>query len=208
MRHVIKDWRLEKHVRKLVFLSILLLLVGQANARPDGIGDVANDGCVCHGGSDDTVNISFVGLPDVYNSSEEYQITLVIESSVEENDVKGGFRILISEGELSGELQEIEEGYTHSSQTNKQRSWNFSWKAPEKDDKLANFVVHANTVNGNGETNGDEWNSRSFSIPGSGYEGEITTPDVGKTEISNAQTIAALIGLSVLIGLAIMVAKD
>ena len=97
-------------MRKLVFLSILLLLVGQANARPDGIGDVANDGCVCHGGSDDTVNISFVGLPDVYNSSEEYQITLVIESSVEENDVKGGFRILISEGELSGELQEIEEG--------------------------------------------------------------------------------------------------
>ncbi len=194
-------------MQRLLVLTLLLVLIGQAQARPEGIGSVGNDGCVCHGGSDDTTTITLNGLPDIYNSSESYNLILTIESPVEQNNPKGGYRVVVSHGAISGETQELDGGYTHTSSTNNQREWNLIWTAPEADDKLATFVIHGNAVNGNGDTSGDEWNSLSMAIPGQNYDGEVEAPDVSSRP-SNVQYTVAAIGTLLVISLAVIAIRD
>ena len=56
-------------MKRVIALAILLSLIGQSQALPSGIGDRANDGCLCHGGSDDTTVVNLSGLPETYKSS-------------------------------------------------------------------------------------------------------------------------------------------
>ena len=196
-------------MKRVIALAILLSLIGQSQALPNGIGDRANDGCLCHGGSDDTTIINLSGLPETYNSSVEYNLTLTIESPVELSDVQGGFRVIISQGELIAQgWQVIDGGYTHTAEINDRRQWEVVWVAPEADDELAIFVVHGNAVNGNGNSNGDEWNSMSISIPGVNYTGEVTTPDVTGKEVNGIQLAVGAIGIMALLSLAFYAIKD
>ena len=196
-------------MKRVIALAILLSLIGQSQALPNGIGDRANDGCLCHGGSDDTTIINLSGLPETYNSSVEYNLTLTIESPVELNDVQGGFRVIISQGELIAQgWQVIDGGYTHTAEINDRRQWEVVWVAPEADDELATFVVHGNAVNGNGNSNGDEWNSMSISIPGVNYTGEVTTPDVTGKEVNGIQLAVGAFGIMALLSLAFYAIKD
>lgn len=199
-------------MRKLFVLLALLAFIGQTQALPDGIGNVANDGCICHGASDDSTIITLEGLPEVYNSSQQYELVITIESPVEENDVKGGFRIIISQGEIdeNSNVHKLDDGYTHNSTSNKQRVWNINWTAPIEDDKLATFVIHGNAVNGNGESSGDEWNSLSLAIPGFNYTGEVVAPDLNTSDnkISGAQMAVGVIGIIAVLSLAYFAIKD
>ena len=148
-----------------------------------------------------------LGLPDVYNATQTYNLTLTIESIVEANDPQGGFRILISHGEITGDVQELEEGYTHSSSNNNQRTWEFNWTAPESDAELVTFIAHGNAVNGNGASSGDEWNSNSYAVPGPNYEGEIVTP-ITDDSISSKQLAVGAIGIIAVLSLTVMAVKD
>ena len=197
-------------MRKLLVLLVLLACIGQTQARIDGIGEDGNDGCICHRASDDTTIISLEGLPEVYNSSQQYELVLTIESPVEENDVKGGFRILISHGNMTGEVEELDDGYTHNSSLNKQRVWNITWIAPLEDDKLATFVIHGNAVNGNENPLGDKWNSISMAIPGPNYTGEVKAPELKNSdyEISGVQMAVGVIGIIAVVSLAYFAIKD
>ena len=197
-------------MRKLLVLLVLLACIGQTQARTDGIGKDGNDGCICHRASDDTTIISLEGLPEVYNSSQQYELVLTIESPVEENDVKGGFRILISQGNMTGEVEELDDGYTHNNSLNKQRVWNITWIAPLEDDKLATFVIHGNAVNGNGNPLGDKWNSISMAIPGPNYTGEVKAPELKNSdyEISGVQMAVGVIGIIAVVTLAYFAIKD
>tara|TARA_B100000405_G_scaffold161733_1_gene112912 strand:+ start:134 stop:724 length:591 start_codon:yes stop_codon:yes gene_type:complete len=196
-------------MKRVIALAILLSLIGNSQALPEGIGDRADDGCLCHGGSDDSTTVSLVGLPEVYNSSMEYNLTLTIESPVELNEVQGGFRILISQGELIGEgWQILDEGYTHTTEINDRRQWDAVWVAPEADDELATFVIHGNAVNGNGAVSDDEWNSITIAIPGPNYTGEVVTPELSTREISDIQITVGVIGIIALCALAFYAIKD
>ena len=196
-------------MKRVIALAILLSLIGHSQALPEGIGDRADDGCLCHGGSDDSTTVSLVGLPEVYNSSMEYNLTLTIESPVELNEVQGGFRILISQGELIGEgWQILDEGYTHTTEINDRRQWGAVWVAPEADDELATFVIHGNAVNGNGAVSDDEWNSITIAIPGPNYTGEVITPELSTREISDIQITVGVIGIIALCALAFYAIKD
>ena len=196
-------------MKREIALAILLTLIGQSQALPSGIDDRANDGCLCHGGSDDTTIINLSGLPETYNSSMEYELILTIESPVESNDVQGGFRVIISQGEMIAEgWQIMDGGYTHTDEINDRRQWEVVWVAPEADDELATFVVHGNAVNGNGNSNGDEWNSMSIAVPGVNYTGEVTTPDVTTKEVTGIQLAVGAIGIVVLLSLAFYAIKD
>ena len=196
-------------MKRVIALAILLSLIGNSQALPEGIGDRADDGCLCHGGSDDSTTVSLVGLPEVYNSSTEYNLTLTIESPVELNEVQGGFRILISQGELIGEgWQILDEGYTHTTEINDRRQWDAVWVAPEADDELATFVIHGNAVNGNGAVSDDEWNSITIAIPGPNYTGEVVTPELSTREISDIQITVGVIGIIALCALAFYAIKD
>lgn len=202
-------------MKRIIALAILLSLIGQSQALPSGIGDRANDGCLCHGGSDDTTVVNLSGLPEVYNSSVEYNLTLTIESPVELNEVQGGFRVIISQGELIAEgWQVMDGGYTHTTEINDRRQWEAVWVAPEVDDELATFVVHGNAVNGNGNANGDEWNSLSIAIPGTNYTGEVTAPEIPfsgsgeKRSFNSIQLAVGAIGVIALLSLAFYAIKD
>ena len=196
-------------MKRVIALVILLSLIGQSQALPSGIGDRANDGCLCHGGSDDTTIVNLSGLPEAYNSSVEYNLTLTIESPVELNEVQGGFRVIISQGELIAEgWQVMDGGYTHTTEINDRRQWEVVWVAPEVDDELATFVVHGNAVNGNENANGDEWNSLSIAIPGVNYTGEVTTPDITGKEVTGIQLTVGAIGVIALLSLAFYAIKD
>ena len=196
-------------MKRVIALAILLSLIGNSQALPEGIGDRADDGCLCHGGSDDSTTVSLVGLPEMYNSSMEYNLTLTIESPVELNEVQGGFRILISQGELIGEgWQILDEGYTHTTEINDRRQWDAVWVAPEADDELATFVIHGNAVNGNGAVSDDEWNSITIAIPGPNYTGEVVTPELSTREISDIQITVGVIGIIALCALAFYAIKD
>ena len=181
-------------MKKVIALAILLSLIGQSQALPDGIGDRGDDGCLCHGGSDETTTVTFDGLPAVYNSSEEYNLTLTIQSPVEQNDVQGGFRVIISQGQLIGEgWQLIDEGYTHSTEINDRREWNVVW---------------IDAVNGDGGASGDEWNSLSIAVPGPNYTGEVTTPELSGKEVTGIQMAVGAIGIIALLSLAFYAIKD
>jgi len=196
-------------MKRVIVLAVLLSLIGQSQALPDGIGDRADDGCLCHGGLDDTTIVNLSGLPEIYNSSMQYNLTLTIQSPVELNDVQGGFRVVISHGELIGEgWQVMDGGYTHTSEINDRRQWEVVWIAPEADDELATFVIHGNAVNGNGNVNGDEWNSQSLAIPGPNYTGEIITPELSGKEVTGIQLAVGAIGILSLIILAFYAIKD
>ena len=71
-----------------------------------------NNGCVCHGAADDSTSVNLEGLPEIYNTSATYQLTLSIDSEVEANNPQGGFRIIVSHGIISGEVVDLDGGYT------------------------------------------------------------------------------------------------
>lgn len=195
-------------MRRVLSLMLILVIVGQSNALPTGIDSRGDDGCLCHGGDDDSTTVTLSGLPEVYNSSIQYNITLTIDSPVETNDVQGGFRILISYGEIVGDgWQHLDNGYTHSEEINDRREWNAVWIPPQSDDELATFVIHANAVNGDGWATNDKWNSQSIAVPGPNYTGEVNTPDISNS-LSNAQMAVGSIAILLLVGLTVIAIRD
>ena len=195
-------------MRQLLALLFILVLVGQSYAFPTGADDRGDNGCLCDGGSDDSTTVTLTGLPGMYNSSQEYNVTLTIESPVEMNEVQGGFRILVSHGEIVGEgWQDIDNGYTHTSEINDRRVWDAVWIAPEETDKLATFVIHGNAVNGNDEASGDEWNSQSIAVPGPNYTGEVEAPELSSAP-NNFKLAIGGIAVALVLGLAILAVKD
>ena len=195
-------------MRQLLALLFILVLAGQSYAFPTGADDRGDNGCLCHGGSDDSTTVTLTGLPEMYNSSQEYNVTLTIESPVEMNEVQGGFRILVSHGEIVGEgWQDIDNGYTHTSEINDRRVWDAVWIAPEETDKLATFVIHGNAVNGNDEASGDEWDSQSIAVPGPNYTGDVAAPELSSSP-NNFKLAIGGIAVALVLGLAILAAKD
>ena len=195
-------------VRQVLALLFILALAGQSYAFPTGADDRGDNGCLCHGGSDDSTTVTLSGLPEMYNASQEYNVTLTIDSPVEMNEVQGGFRVLVSHGELVGEgWQMIHNGYTHTSEINDRRVWDAVWIAPEETDKLATFVIHGNAVNGNDEASGDEWNSQSIAVSGPDYTGEVAAPELSSSP-NNFKFAIGGIAVALVLGLAILAAKD
>ena len=194
-------------MKRLLVVVISLAIFSQVQAIPTGIGDVGDRGCVCHGGVSEETAVNLTGLPEVYNSSQTYNLIFEIESDLESNNPQGGFRILVSHGQISGDVQELEGGYTHSSSNNNQRVWEFNWTAPESSDELVTFIAHGNAVNGNGESTGDEWNSNSYAVPGQNYDGEVVAPTTDDS-LSSRQIAVGIIGILAVLSLAVMAIKD
>ena len=191
-------------MRRIVVVSIFLLMLSNVNGLPTGVGSIGDNGCTCHGGADSSTTVSITGLPSNYTSSSEYNLSLMIDSSIEKNEVQGGFRILISQGEIIGDgWQIIDDGYTHTEDINDRRNWTAKWIAPNLDDELVTVVVYGNAVNGGGSPAGDAWNSASYAVPGMNYSGEVIAPDVDAS-VSAAQIGVGILGLLLLLGVAVI----
>ena len=138
---------------------------------------VSNAGCSCHGTTpSDSVTASIEGLPDSYNYSEEYELTLSFLGgpSNPNNINQGGFNLWASHGTLSvvdgtAQISVNDGSATHTEAGNDQTSWTVKWTAPSAD-RNVDLVLHVTSVNGNAGTDqgaqGDEWNRVVAKISG------------------------------------------
>jgi len=185
-------------------MFVVLLLFPSVSSSPYGLGNEANEGCLCHSRMDAT-DVNLIGLPSKYEANTTYALTLVMSSSIEAEagQSQGGFRIMVSNGTMlfnDTEAQEMDDGWTHLENGTYQRSWNFSWTSPEDNTSRSEFTVFGNAVNGNGEQTGDGWNEYSIILPGTEHKG-----DLGNVESFNGlgafDKIILLVGLCALVGM-------
>ena len=168
--------------------AVLLVLVAMAaliaaptmTSLPTGIDSQGDSGCTCHGDSSTATTIVVDGLPENFTAGQSYDFTLTVvndgmtlwqdgDAEAGWNGRSGGFRVIVSEGTVTGDstlTQEMKGGLTHTTAGNKMRSWNLTWSAPGDDSKVVEFTLLGNAVNGGDGFNGDQWNSISTSIPG------------------------------------------
>ena len=185
-------------------LLFALLFPSTAVSSPNGVGDEANEGCLCHAPLDQTT-VRLDGLPDVYESNTSYLLTLSIENpSVPVGGAyAGGFRILASNGtiEMNASLgQQLGGGWTHTEAGAGQRSWDLVWISPLNNDSRTDFTVHGNAVNGNNAPTEDGWSSLEIAVGGVAFEGPLE-PHVGIDGLNGGDKVLLAVGLAVLVGL-------
>ncbi len=137
-----------------LFFVAATLAAPSAQSYPSGISGVA--GCNCHGDGipSQSVVASIEGLPNSYNYSESYEITVSFEGgpAQEGNINQGGFLLWASHGDLTADdatiqvFNQNEVGHTEAG--NDQTSWVLTWTAPATDNNVQ-FVLNVNSVNGN-----------------------------------------------------------
>ncbi|MDP7002302.1 MAG: cbb3-type cytochrome c oxidase subunit I [Candidatus Thalassarchaeaceae archaeon] len=169
-----------KRTRSAVLILFFLaasITAPSAQSLPAGISGVKDSGCNCHGATtSSSVVASIDGLPESYNYSQSYEITVSFEGgpSAEDNINQGGFHLWVSDGELAandGTVQVFDPNQAgHTEAGNDQSSWTITWVAPASDANVE-FVLHVNSVNGNadgagGGSSGDLWNKVTMSLAG------------------------------------------
>ena len=161
----------------ILLLAAAMLVAPSASSLPTGISGVKDSGCNCHGATpDSSVIASVAGLPESYNYSESYDLTISFTGgpSAQGNINQGGFHLWVSDGELSvsdatAQLFGVNEA-GHTEAGNDQTSWTVSWTAPATD-RSVEFILHVNSVNGdadgnNGGSTGDLWGKSVSQISG------------------------------------------
>ena len=198
--------------RTLIVAALFLgLLVNQAVvASPNGLGAEANEGCLCHTAVD-TTQVQLSGLPEAYEASTTYDLTLEVISAVEAVDERsqGGFRLLVSEGTMTydnASVQRLDNGWTHTYNGSYLRMWTFTWTSPANNDSTTTFTVHGNAVNGNNAQTGDAWSTLETVVPGVLYEGNLS-PEEGIDGVSQTDRIVLVAGLLLILGLLWSVAR-
>ena len=168
-----------------VFVLLLFSSLGLSVSQsiPTGVGQSANNGCLCHGSASNATETTLIGLPAVFESNQTYNLTVHIQSTVEQsNDSQGGFRFLVNAGtvmfENQSHVQQIDDGWTHTSEGNAQRVWNLTWTSPLDNTTSAEFIVYGNAVNGNQNSMGDHWDGFGITVPGSSFDGDLVQPIV------------------------------
>jgi len=195
----------------LVSLLFFILLFSSplAHSAPSGVGDIGDEGCLCHGAKSQSTSVIINGIPQEWAANNSYEMSIIINSSIEISDEEnariGGFRLVVSEGTVvfadNDSAQVINEGYTHTSSGNQYRQWNFSWTAPSSNDSIVDFIVHGNAVNSNDQSTGDAWNYYSTTVAGEGYTGIFEESPDYSDEIQNSEIAILLFAVISLVGL-------
>ena len=128
--------------RRLVVFAVLafaMVIVPVVTSVPSGIDhSLVKNGCNCHdgGGASDSVTASIEGVPESYNGSESYTLTVSFTGGpgTEGNENVGGFNLWTSGGtfaslDSSTQLKNPND-ITHTLEGNNQRSWTLEWTAP------------------------------------------------------------------------------
>ena len=186
----------------LFCLMIQQLPVGES--YPYGISGVEN-GCTCHNAvPTDTVNITFEGLPEIYEANKTYTLNISATGgaeSVENYTNLGGFNLWMSHGVLSNQSDEVQvfsdNEVGHTVEGNDQRAWTVDWTAPDDDEStLIRYRLHVNTVNGDGvPSDADEWNRKFGSL--TGVNGDLELEPISSLFLYGVPIV--LIGLAALV---------
>lgn len=190
----VKQMRVNRVSTLMLWASMLLVLLfaPSISSIPSGVGDMANEGCLCHGGISDATTVVLSGLPEKFESNTTYNLSLEIESSINasKDSHQGGFRFFTKGGgvvqfENASEVQQLNDGWTHELAGTYQRQWNLTWTSPGNSTEPVKFSLVGNAVNGNEQSNGDGWSSYVVSLP------HVDGPPVEDT-VSEQTDISAL----------------
>ena len=142
----------------LLFAVLILVPIHEVNGFPNGVGDIGEQGCLCHGAENDLTSVQIAGLPDKFESNTTYFLQLIVDNpqiDVNASSAQGGFRLVVSSGTISfndtNTSQIIGDGWTHTELGNQQRIWNLTWQSPSDNTSLSALTLFGNAVNGNGE---------------------------------------------------------
>ena len=173
-------FRALKNPRTLALLTILLLAVAitpAAQSFPTGISGVEQSGCTCHGSVSSDVIPTLEGLPDEIVPGETYTLNVSFTGGPSgtnaDPNALGGFHLWVSAGTLAptddkvksnpdGSLTHYGESEFDVGQGNDQTLWVVNWTAP--DSGGAKFILHTNSVNGDGTENGDMYGKATFKL--------------------------------------------
>ena len=157
----------------LFLVSVLLFIPAESvDSYPNGVGEIGNDGCLCHGESNQKTEIAILGLPDKFESNTNYALEIVLTNDnveISEQSAQGGFRMLVDSGRVEFNDSQgilLDNGWTHRETSNQQRSWRFLWYSPSDNTTMAKFTVNGNVVNGNNQSDGDVWDRTVIYVPG------------------------------------------
>lgn len=164
-----------KNPRILALLAVLMLAVAaapNADSYPIGISGVEQSGCTCHGTETSNEVVPILdGLPEELEGGATYTLNVSFTGgpSGQTGDAKalGGFHLWASAGTFASvddsTKVNADGSITHSGtdkddtgQGNDQTLWVVEWTAPA--DGGVKFVLHTNSVNGDGTSGGDVYN--------------------------------------------------
>ena len=155
--------------RLVLFFSISLLFLSPlGQSMPSGIGSAGDNGCACHGGAqsipNDSLNISFTGLPAIYTENTTYELTIELHLYNLENVNRNGYRVSADHGTFTvndSNSHIMDGGATQTSTGMEQTAWTMYWTAPET---IHNITFRASAFWGNGGSGagGDAWVTTLF----------------------------------------------
>ena len=170
-----------RNPRALVILAILLLAVAvapSAQSLPYGVSGAQNDGCTCHASNPSAEVVpSLEGLPDELEAGATYTLNISFTGGPSGTDpgatALGGFHLWASAGSLAAIDESVKENpdgsVTHNGidnqdtgQGNDQTEWQVEWTAPSEGG--AKFILHTNSVNGDGMSTGDMYGRLAVDI--------------------------------------------
>ena len=170
-----------RNPRALVILAILLLAVAvapSAQSLPYGVSGAQNDGCTCHASNPSAEVVpSLEGLPDELEAGATYTLNISFTGGPSGTDpgatALGGFHLWASAGSLAAIDDSVKENpdgsVTHNGidnqdtgQGNDQTEWQVEWTAPSEGG--AKFILHTNSVNGDGMSTGDMYGRLAVDI--------------------------------------------
>ena len=174
-----KDSVLSRRLVVVAILAMAMVILPSVTSLPTGVDyGLVQDGCNCHSSAaSDSVTASIDGVPESYNKSETYTLTVSFTGGpgTEGNENVGGFNLWTSAGTLtsldsSTQLNSPQDA-THAEEGNNQRSWTLEWTAPDNNESNIEFTLHTNSVNGDGSaSSADMWNRAEATAFGFGPE--------------------------------------
>ena len=186
----------------VLMLMVALLFAPPITAFPSGVGNLANNGCLCHGVADTSTQVELSGLPQAWDANTTYVLNISLSSTDETlaNGSMGGFRLLISDGEVNysrDSVQLLEDGLTHTEKGSDARQWQVNWTSPDVATSTVHFELYGNAVNGDGDSSGDAWSSFQISLPGVNAT-TIEVASSGPTPIELGGLIVVVVAIAIL----------
>lgn len=158
-----------KILSSLFLFGTLALIFTTTTSENTGYYNNGTSCGTCHGTSaNSSTSVSLTGLPATYVAGQTYNLTFTITNS---SLTHGGFNILCSGGQFTAgtgsktNTQKTQITHNSVSATN---TWSFTWKAPTSGTTTINFSAVGNAVNNDNNDDGqDQWNTATYSVPGS-----------------------------------------
>ncbi len=206
--------RLLKFLTHTVIGILLFLPANSVDGFPNGVGEIGNEGCLCHGNSNPNTEIALSGLPEKFASNTSYALTLKLSNDVimsTNESAQGGFRIVLEGGTLlfennTGQL--IDDGWTHSESSNQQRIWNLTWLSPNDNTTMTKFIIYGNAVNGNQLSSGDNWYVAESYVPGEQNFDPIPNSLTVEHELEVFDKTMLILGLLTLVYICFRIARN